>query len=87
MSEDVQHLLQGRGGEYGGGSLYRELVHQMGKDGWLGSDVPEEPQLKARGYPTPLDQPGLGDIVLEGPASGPRGWPLRSSPPPRPRPR
>jgi len=31
------------------------------------SDVPEEPQLKARGYPTPLDQPGLGDIVLEGP--------------------
>jgi len=31
------------------------------------SDVPEEPQLKARGYPTPIHQPGLGDIILEGP--------------------
>ncbi|MHB1912424.1 MAG: CaiB/BaiF CoA transferase family protein [Acidimicrobiales bacterium] len=31
------------------------------------SDIPEEPQLKARGYPIPIHQPGLGDILLEGP--------------------
>jgi alkylation response protein AidB-like acyl-CoA dehydrogenase len=29
-------------GEYGGGGLYRELVHQMGKDGWLGIGWPTE---------------------------------------------
>ena len=30
------------------------------------SDVPSEPQLTARGYPRPIDQPGLGEIILEG---------------------
>jgi crotonobetainyl-CoA:carnitine CoA-transferase CaiB-like acyl-CoA transferase len=28
----------------------------------------EDPHLAARGYPQPLDQPGVGPIVLEGPA-------------------
>ncbi|MHB1444802.1 MAG: acyl-CoA dehydrogenase family protein [Acidimicrobiales bacterium] len=42
MSEDVQHRLQGSGGEYGGGGLYRELVAQMGRDGWLGIGWPTE---------------------------------------------
>jgi crotonobetainyl-CoA:carnitine CoA-transferase CaiB-like acyl-CoA transferase len=31
------------------------------------SDVPTEPQLAARGYPRTIHQPGLGDIMLEGP--------------------
>ncbi|MHB1855257.1 MAG: acyl-CoA dehydrogenase family protein, partial [Acidimicrobiales bacterium] len=42
MSEDVQRRLQGSGGEYGGGGLYRELVAQMGRDGWLGIGWPTE---------------------------------------------
>src|SRR5665213_3168020 len=42
MSEDVLRRLQGTGGEYGGGSLYRELVAQMGSDGWLGIGWPTE---------------------------------------------
>ncbi|HLI53001.1 MAG TPA: CoA transferase [Acidimicrobiales bacterium] len=32
------------------------------------SDQPGDPHLVARGYPVTVDQPGLGPIVLEGPA-------------------
>ena len=31
------------------------------------SDVPSEPHLAARGYPRLINQPGLSDIILEGP--------------------
>jgi crotonobetainyl-CoA:carnitine CoA-transferase CaiB-like acyl-CoA transferase len=39
------------------------------------SDQPGDPHLRARGYPTPLSQPGLGDVVLEGPAFHGSGLP------------
>ncbi|HEV2368595.1 MAG TPA: acyl-CoA dehydrogenase family protein [Acidimicrobiales bacterium] len=42
MNEDVQRRLASGGGEFGGGDLYRELVRQMGKDGWLGIGWPTE---------------------------------------------
>ena len=32
------------------------------------SDMPKDPQLKARGYARELDQPGLGPVLFEGPA-------------------
>ena len=28
----------------------------------------EDPHLAARGYPQPIEQPGIGPVVLEGPA-------------------
>jgi crotonobetainyl-CoA:carnitine CoA-transferase CaiB-like acyl-CoA transferase len=31
------------------------------------SDIPDEPHLTAREYPRAIHQPGLGDILLEGP--------------------
>ena len=42
MNEDVQRRLSTGDGEFGGGGLYRELVRQMGKDGWLGIGWPKE---------------------------------------------
>ena len=42
MNEEVQHRLATGDGEYGGGDLYRELVSQMGKDGWLGIGWPKQ---------------------------------------------
>lgn len=32
------------------------------------SDQPDDPHLQARGYLAPVDQPGLGRLILEGPA-------------------
>jgi crotonobetainyl-CoA:carnitine CoA-transferase CaiB-like acyl-CoA transferase len=32
------------------------------------SDMPDDPHLLARGYPQPLDQPGVGPMMFEGPA-------------------
>ncbi|HZQ84845.1 MAG TPA: CoA transferase [Acidimicrobiales bacterium] len=32
------------------------------------SDMPTDPQLVARGYPQEVDQPGVGEMLLEGPA-------------------
>jgi crotonobetainyl-CoA:carnitine CoA-transferase CaiB-like acyl-CoA transferase len=32
------------------------------------SDMPVDPHLVARGYPQPIEQPGIGDMLLEGPA-------------------
>ena len=31
------------------------------------SDIPHDPHLVARGYPRPLDQPGVGPMLVEGP--------------------
>jgi 3-oxocholest-4-en-26-oyl-CoA dehydrogenase alpha subunit len=43
MTDDVRERMGGAGGgEYGGGSLYRDLVARMGSDGWLGIGWPEE---------------------------------------------
>ena len=43
MTDEVHDRLSTAGeGEYGGGSLYRDLVRQMGKDGWLGIGWPTE---------------------------------------------
>ncbi len=41
MTEEVTHELYSGVGEFGGGDLYRTLVRQMGKDGWLGIGWPE----------------------------------------------
>jgi crotonobetainyl-CoA:carnitine CoA-transferase CaiB-like acyl-CoA transferase len=32
------------------------------------SDQPDDPHLQARGYPVEVRQPGVGDMLLEGPA-------------------
>ena len=32
------------------------------------SDQPDDPHLQARGYPVAVNQPGVGDMLLEGPA-------------------
>ncbi|MGA9723670.1 MAG: CoA transferase [Candidatus Binatus sp.] len=32
------------------------------------SDMPDDPHLRARGYPQPVDQPGVGAMMFEGPA-------------------
>ena len=40
MTDEVRQRMQGGGGEYG--ALYRELVAQMGADGWLGIGWPKE---------------------------------------------
>jgi 3-oxocholest-4-en-26-oyl-CoA dehydrogenase alpha subunit len=42
MTEEVQQRMSSGDGEYGGGSAYRDLVRQMGKDGWLGIGWPTE---------------------------------------------
>ncbi|HZT65078.1 MAG TPA: acyl-CoA dehydrogenase family protein [Acidimicrobiales bacterium] len=42
MTDEVQSQLNRGEGEYGGGNLYRDLVRQMGQDGWLGIGWPEE---------------------------------------------
>src|ERR1700736_3812059 len=42
MTNEVQEQLAHGSGEYGGGDLYRQLVRQMGKDGWLGIGWPTE---------------------------------------------
>jgi alkylation response protein AidB-like acyl-CoA dehydrogenase len=42
MTDDVQERLARGTGEYGGGDLYRQLVRQMGRDGWLGVGWPAE---------------------------------------------
>jgi alkylation response protein AidB-like acyl-CoA dehydrogenase len=42
MTDEVVAALASGTGEYGGGGLYRRLVRQMGKDGWLGIGWPTE---------------------------------------------
>jgi alkylation response protein AidB-like acyl-CoA dehydrogenase len=42
MTPEVQQEMATGDGEYGGGELYKSLVRQMGKDGWLGIGWPKE---------------------------------------------
>jgi alkylation response protein AidB-like acyl-CoA dehydrogenase len=48
MTDEVQAALYAADTEYGGGDLYRQLVRQMGKDGWLGIGWPKEYGGQAR---------------------------------------
>ncbi|HET8993914.1 MAG TPA: acyl-CoA dehydrogenase family protein [Rhodococcus sp. (in: high G+C Gram-positive bacteria)] len=42
MTEERREALAATTGEYGSGNIYREVVQQMGKDGWLTLGWPEE---------------------------------------------
>ena len=42
MTPAVQEEMASGTGEYGGGELYKRLVRQMGRDGWLGIGWPTE---------------------------------------------
>jgi alkylation response protein AidB-like acyl-CoA dehydrogenase len=42
MTPERRRALTTDGGEYGDGSAYKEVVHQMGKDGWLAIGWPRE---------------------------------------------
>ncbi|MEE2058911.1 acyl-CoA dehydrogenase family protein [Rhodococcus artemisiae] len=42
MTEERREALAATTGEYGSGNVYREVVQQMGKDGWLTLGWPEE---------------------------------------------
>jgi 3-oxocholest-4-en-26-oyl-CoA dehydrogenase alpha subunit len=42
MTADVRAALAGGEGDYGGGEAYRQVVRQLGKDGWLAMSWPEE---------------------------------------------
>ncbi len=42
MTPAVQEEMASGSGEYGGGDLYKQLVRQMGQDGWLGIGWPTE---------------------------------------------
>jgi alkylation response protein AidB-like acyl-CoA dehydrogenase len=48
MTEEVQRELHAADAEHRGGDLYRQLVRQMGKDGWLGIGWPKEYGGQAR---------------------------------------
>jgi 3-oxocholest-4-en-26-oyl-CoA dehydrogenase alpha subunit len=48
MTPEIQDRLASGGGEFGGGSLYKDLVARMGADGWLGIGWPEEYGGQAR---------------------------------------
>jgi len=42
MTADVRAALAGGEGDYGNGEAYRQVVRQLGKDGWLAMSWPEE---------------------------------------------
>ena len=42
MTPERREALSATTGEYGAGNVYREVVQQMGKDGWLTLGWPEE---------------------------------------------
>src|SRR3954471_12430043 len=42
MTPAVQEQMQSGDGEYGSGGMYKQLVKQMGQDGWLGIGWPKE---------------------------------------------
>ena len=42
MTQEVQDEMASGDGEYGGEQLYKQLVRQMGQDGWLGIGWPSE---------------------------------------------
>lgn len=48
MTPDVREALESSEGEYGSGDAYKEVVRQMGHDGWLGIGWPKEYGGQAR---------------------------------------
>src|SRR5947209_334818 len=40
ITPEVAEAMSSGQGEYGGGGLYKQLVRQMGEDGWLGIGWP-----------------------------------------------
>ncbi len=42
MTAEVREALAGPGGDYGDGTAYRQIVRQLGRDGWLTLGWPEE---------------------------------------------
>ncbi|ASR37465.1 acyl-CoA dehydrogenase [Prauserella marina] len=42
MTEDRRAGLRGEGGEYGDGAAYKEIVRDLGRDGWLAIGWPKE---------------------------------------------
>ncbi|WP_338888997.1 acyl-CoA dehydrogenase family protein [Rhodococcus sovatensis] len=42
ITPERREALSSTSGEYGEGTVYRDVVHQMGKDGWLALGWPEE---------------------------------------------
>jgi alkylation response protein AidB-like acyl-CoA dehydrogenase len=48
MTPEIQDRLTSGDGEFGGGTLYKDLVARMGSDGWLGIGWPKEYGGQAR---------------------------------------
>jgi alkylation response protein AidB-like acyl-CoA dehydrogenase len=48
MTPEIQDRLASGAGEFGGGTLYKDLVARMGADGWLGIGWPKEYGGQAR---------------------------------------
>src|SRR5215212_8972909 len=42
MTPEVQEAMASGDGEYGSGGMYKQLVRQMGRDGWLGIGWPKD---------------------------------------------
>ena len=42
MTPELRAGLADQGGEYGAGQAYRQIVRQMGRDGWLALGWPTE---------------------------------------------
>jgi 3-oxocholest-4-en-26-oyl-CoA dehydrogenase alpha subunit len=42
MTPEVREALSGGDGDYGGGGAYRQVVRQLGRDGWLALGWPQE---------------------------------------------
>src|SRR2546421_7772662 len=42
MTPEVREALSGGDGDYGGGGAYRQVVRQLGRDGWLALGWPRE---------------------------------------------
>jgi alkylation response protein AidB-like acyl-CoA dehydrogenase len=40
MTAELRHALADGGGEYGSGEAYRQVVRQLGRDGWLALSWP-----------------------------------------------
>src|SRR5258707_3384792 len=51
MTPELRGGLADAGGDYGGGRAYRQIVRQLGRDGWLALSWPAE--YGGRGGPTP----------------------------------
>jgi alkylation response protein AidB-like acyl-CoA dehydrogenase len=48
MTEDVQEAMASATGEFGEAGVYKDVIRQIGKDGWLGIGWPKEYGGQAR---------------------------------------